>query len=600
MRHGQYANKTHIGETVRANNGMNMTIIRYRCFTDIDIQFEDGTIVEHRNYNAFKNGAIRNPNIVRSNGKANNPKIKPVHNTMVDARVGAESIASNGLKMKVIAYRNANDLDVKFEDGVVITNKSWNRFVSGHIKHPSIRATYYNIMHRQNRIGEKALSLEGEQIEIVKYNSFDNVVVRFPDGYTLDKVLYRRFKENKVSRYRRYELQRNSRVGTTSKMSNGLTATVIRYRSTTDIDIQFEDGVIVQNVVWHNFLHGSIRHPDYLCRTNKKIVGCTKQNNYGNTLKIVGYNALRDITVEFEDGAIVKHASYLKFLDGTIKHPKDDPKSKRLGEVNIARNGLKMEIIDYRGVKDIDIKFENGIVVKHRAYNAFKKGQIRCPVEKQVSKPKERIQKEEICKEETMSIQQQHRLDRVGESKVANNGMSMTIIEYRSSSDIDVQFEDGTIVQHKYYMDFKKGLIGNPNIPVRKVEHNGVKDVTNEAFLKARDKHIGEEITARCGLRAKIIDYKGTRKMTVQFEDGEIVEDISYAQFHKRSIKHPKFNTRRDFYENNRVGEVNTNIQGKQMKIIEYKDCNNVTVQFEDGKIVKNVKYYYFVNGLLD
>ena len=43
---------------------------------------------------------------------------------------------------------------------------------------------------------------------------------------------------------------------------------------------------------------------------------------------------------------------------------------------------------------------------------------------------------------------------RMGETKKANNGMNMTIIAYRKSNDIDVKFEDGTIVTNRNYQDF--------------------------------------------------------------------------------------------------------------------------------------------------
>ena len=40
----------------------------------------------------------------------------------------------------------------------------------------------------------------------------------------------------------------------------------------------------------------------------------------------------------------------------------------------------------------------------------------------------------------------------------------MTIIAYRNANDIDVQFEDETIVEHRTYDDFLKGKIANPNV----------------------------------------------------------------------------------------------------------------------------------------
>jgi hypothetical protein len=44
------------------NNGQSAVIKEYRKATDIDVEFEDGTIVTHRSYNTFLNGSIRNPN----------------------------------------------------------------------------------------------------------------------------------------------------------------------------------------------------------------------------------------------------------------------------------------------------------------------------------------------------------------------------------------------------------------------------------------------------------------------------------------------------------------------------------------------------------
>ena len=54
------------------------------------------------------------------------------------------------------------------------------------------------------------------------------------------------------------------------------------------------------------------------------------------------------------------------------------------------------------------------------------------------------------------------RLNKVGYN---NNGERMIIIRYGNSNDIDVQFDDATIVEHKQYNDFKKRRIKNPMTP---------------------------------------------------------------------------------------------------------------------------------------
>lgn len=53
--------------------------------------------------------------------------------------------------------------------------------------------------------------------------------------------------------------------------------------------------------------------------------------------------------------------------------------------------------------------------------------------------------------------------DRIGETNIALNGQVMTIIEYRGCKNIDIQFEDGTIVKNKSYSCFERGKIRNPN-----------------------------------------------------------------------------------------------------------------------------------------
>ena len=48
----------------------------------------------------------------------------------------------------------------------------------------------------------------------------------------------------------------------------------------------------------------------------------------------------------------------------------------------------------------------------------------------------------------------------LGETRIMNCGMEATCIAYRGTHDIDVQFEDGTIVEHKSKVSFVRGQIG--------------------------------------------------------------------------------------------------------------------------------------------
>jgi len=54
----------------------------------------------------------------------------------------------------------------------------------------------------------------------------------------------------------------------------------------------------------------------------------------------------------------------------------------RTGETNYNKVNEKMEIINYINQNDINVKFEDGIIVKHKTYNSFKLGTIINPYHK--------------------------------------------------------------------------------------------------------------------------------------------------------------------------------------------------------------------------
>lgn len=55
--------------------------------------------------------------------------------------------------------------------------------------------------------------------------------------------------------------------------------------------------------------------------------------------------------------------------------------------------------------------------------------------------------------------------NRIGEENINTQNCKMKIIEYRNAEDIDVRFEDGTVVKNKQYYSFKRGSIKNPFYP---------------------------------------------------------------------------------------------------------------------------------------
>ena len=120
--------------------------------------------------------------------------------------------------------------------------------------------------------------------------------------------------------------------------------------------------------------------------TRKYVVGYTQTNRQGLTYTVVEYRNRNDINVQFEDGLIIEHVPVTRLNQNTLMHPdypipkkNKTPTSQRLGETRENTQGSKMTIIAYRETKDIDVQFENGFVVDHTQYHLFERGTILDP-----------------------------------------------------------------------------------------------------------------------------------------------------------------------------------------------------------------------------
>ena len=231
-------------------------------------------------------------------------------------------------------------------------------------------------------------------------------------------------------------MNKNNRVGETRLMNCGMKCTIIKYFRSDNITIQFENGSIIKNKSYQSFKKGLISNPN-LKEDYSKRLGETKMMKCGMKCTIVEYINAKNITVQFEDGTIIKNKTYQSFKNSVINNPNFN---KYVGKTNMMNCGMKATIVEYINTKNITVKFEDGVIVMNKAYDAFKKGSIANPnLLKDYSK-------------------------RLGETKMMKCGMKATIIEYINSINITVQFEDGIIIKNKVYSNFKKGEIANPNL----------------------------------------------------------------------------------------------------------------------------------------
>lgn len=97
-------------------------------------------------------------------------------------RTNEKRLMKNGLKAKIVAYRKYEDIDIQFEDGVIVYNKNYGSFKSGTIGHPTVK-TFSKLNQRHFRLGETRVNSCGTKIEIIRYNNYEDIDVLFHDEH---------------------------------------------------------------------------------------------------------------------------------------------------------------------------------------------------------------------------------------------------------------------------------------------------------------------------------------------------------------------------------------------------------------------------------
>lgn len=254
------------------------------------------------------------------------------HGRFVNDRTGEVRMMSCGQTATIIVYRSNLDIDVQFEDGAVVTNKQYESFKLGYIKHPNHEIS--GIYKRRNDLREK-------------------------------------------------------RIGKSKVMNNGMHSTIIGYRNIFDIDIQYEDGVIIKGICYSSWVKGEIKHPTIKSLSQQKVSeedlkGQINTMSNGMQATIIAARSIKDVDVQFEDGNIVEHAAYSSFKSGHICHP--DKKGNRLGETRMMNCGMECTIIAYEDRRHICVKFKDGTRVVNKTYHSFQNGLIRNPSVKRTYK----------------------------------------------------------------------------------------------------------------------------------------------------------------------------------------------------------------------
>ena len=234
-------NNSRVGTVIRQKCGMNAVCTAYRSSKDADFRFENGTVKLHRKWDDFVKRKIQCVSRVDLEEGSN-------------TRIGMSHMQKCGMNLTCIAYRGVRDCDFQFEDGHVVTHRTWQNFTAGSI------ARHTADEKAAQKIGQTKMQGCGMNATCITYRTYQDCDFRFEDGRRMQHRSWKEFQNGAIRYYRRSE-DPEVRAGRSFRQKNGLDAVCVEYHSATDITVRFPDGKAVEHRSWINFVRGSIQHP---------------------------------------------------------------------------------------------------------------------------------------------------------------------------------------------------------------------------------------------------------------------------------------------------------------------------------------------------
>ena len=499
-----------------------------------------------------------------------------------------------------------------------------------------------HLPQRHGILGQKALMNCGMEAEVIEDNSYNDITVRFTDGYISQKRSRQQFKRGSINNP---NVNRTSIVGRKMVMNCGMEAEVIEDYGSKDITVRFPDGYTSYHRERSAFLRGRISNPN---SRKIRLVGRKKMMNCGMEAEVIDDFSYKNITVKFTDGTILEKKRSDSFLSGHIKNPNYDGDSIK-GTVAMMNCGMEAEVIEDYGDENITVKFADGTIKEHCSRHNFSKGKIRNPnLANNHSLPQTLIYYfVHIFFPDTVS---NYRPDWLRNRKTMTN-LEIDIwipskkigIEYdgrrshceetqnslekfeliKSASEINkiiTILERGTIVHTSpKHINYQLDYVSEYNeylLLLKQLEetiHNILKylgvvdatidindDIINKLYYiidpveyrkiivdnssgKGKKRILcsilGKKAMMNCGMEAEVIEDKGFKDITVKFTDGYVAYNRTRHEFKTGKINNP------NVIRGSLKGQKKMMRNGMLAKVIEDKGAFDIMIQFEDGYI---------------
>lgn len=357
-----------------SRDGYKANLLNWHDVNNIDIIFENNVIKTGLKWNDVKNG-----------------KFSLKEEKQIDYRSIREGMVitnKQGRQVKIVEYINAFNMTVIFlDDWLIKRNVQFNNFKNGSVIHPD---DLISNKYKKNKsaLGQKRKSLDGYMAEVISYNKATDFEIMFNDKTKKHLSCWKKFDKGEFTYSRKNnfkltegEIENRKKIVFENK--EGYKMWLHEWRNFNDIDIEFEDGTIVYNKDYPTLTQLSIRHPKYGCLPKEKLL---KLESLDAIKKVLYYRNKQDMDVEMYDGTICKHTTLAlcfgklskKYSATTLSEKEIEYRMSLIVEIN----GRRVHIKEFRSSVDIDLEFDDGVIIKNKTYHQFINKKFKHPKDK--------------------------------------------------------------------------------------------------------------------------------------------------------------------------------------------------------------------------
>lgn len=155
------------------------------------------------------------------------------------------------------------------------------------------------------------------KVKMKSKNSVEVIHIPYQHSFTLHMCSFARISAQDAYYCRvcnsKVNINKREREGEENIDKAGQKRVLIAYHSSNNIQVQYEDRKIYK-MTYQSFLNSHIP----LSRIRVNHIGEKMVNRQGDEVEIIRYRTLYDLDVKFLDGTIIEHETYYKFTIGTI------------------------------------------------------------------------------------------------------------------------------------------------------------------------------------------------------------------------------------------------------------------------------------------